>query len=43
MLTSEHYDKEIIHQQIDLCDSEINFNKFADIFQRANLGDSVNE
>jgi hypothetical protein len=43
MLTSEHYDKDIIRQQIDLCEDQINFKKFVDIFQMANIGDSVNE
>ena len=42
MLTSEQYDREIIKEQIDKCEDEINFKKFMDIFQMANVGDSVN-
>ena len=43
MLASSQYDKELIEQKIDKCDQEISFNKFVDIFQLANVGDSTNQ
>ena len=43
MLTAEHFDKEIIKKQIELCGEKINFNNFVNIFERANVGDTANE
>ena len=44
MVTSEQYDRRIIKEEIDKCDREINYSRFVEIFEMANVGDGgVNE
>lgn len=44
MITSDQYDRRIIKEEIDKCDKEINYSRFVEIFEMANVGDrGVNE
>jgi Ca2+-binding EF-hand superfamily protein len=44
MITAEHYDRRIIREEIEKCDSQINYSRFVEIFEMANVGDGgVNE
>lgn len=44
MITSDHYDRRIIREEIEKCGKEINYSRFVEIFEKANVGDGgVNE
>lgn len=39
MLTSQDYDRRIIRDEIDKSSKEIDYKRFVEIFQKANVGD----
>jgi Ca2+-binding EF-hand superfamily protein len=39
MVTADHYDRRIIREEIDKCGGEINYSRFVEIFEKANVGD----